>query len=107
MSDDEIHVGDIGTVLELTLKETINNSHIPVDISSASVKDITLRRPDLTTVTRDGTFSTDGTDGKLTFTTIAGDLSMDGCYSLQVYLELAAWDGFSNIGEFEAHPNLV
>lgn len=102
MADDEIHVGDIGTVLELALTD----SDGVVDISAATVKDITLQRPDLTTVTRAGVFVTDGTDGLLTFTTIAGDLSLDGCYNLQVYLELASWDGYSNIGLFEAHANL-
>jgi hypothetical protein len=107
MADDEIHVGDIGTVLELALTETIAGIATAVDISAATVKDITLRRPDLTTVTRAGVFVTDGTDGLITITTISGDLSMDGCYSLQVYLELASWDGYSNIGEFIAHVNLV
>ena len=103
---DEIHVGDIGTVLELTLKETVNGVSVAVDISAATVKDITLERPDETTVVRAGVFDTDGTDGVLTFTTIAGDLSLYGCYNLQVYLELAGWDGYSNIVEIEAHKNI-
>ncbi len=98
----EIRVGDIGTHLELELQEEC----VVVDISSASVKNITLQRPDKTSVTRAGTFTTDGTDGKIYLATIAGDLSMEGTYYIQAYIELPAWQGYSSVGEFEVHDNL-
>ncbi len=99
----EIRVDDIGTKLELEVLE----DSVAVDISTASTKDITLQRPDGTTIVHEGVFTTDGTEGKVYFTTSLGDLSMEGTYYIQVYIALATWQGYSTIGEFEVHDNLV
>lgn len=100
----KIRVGDINTVLEVELLE---NCDAVLPINSASVKTITIKRPDETTFTRDATFSVDGTDGKIYLLSIAGDLSMAGTYYIQAYIELVAWEGHSDIGDFEVFDNLV
>ncbi len=99
----QLRVGDVGTHLEI---EVLEDCNVPLDISTASVKDITIQRPDKTTVVKNGIFTTDGTDGKVYFLTAAGDLNIEGTYSIQIYLELPTWQGYSCIDEFEVHDNL-
>lgn len=102
MPKQQIRVGDVGTQLELEVLE----DSVAVDISGATTQDITLRRPDGTSVTQAGTFTTDGIDGKIHILTQAGDLSMEGTYMIQAHIALTTWDGYSSIGEFEVHENL-
>lgn len=102
MADKKLHVGDIGTIFELTVKEGVNI----VDVSNASTKDITLSRPDETTVVRAAGFFSDGLDGTLTFTIIADDLSMEGTYFLQAYLVLPSWSGYSDSIKVKVQANL-
>lgn len=98
----EIRVGDIGTQLELEIQE----NSVPLNVSTNTTMDITLKRPDNTAITRAGTFQTSGADGKIVFTTIAGDLTIEGTYKIQAFIVLPAWTGYSSIGEFEVHANL-
>jgi hypothetical protein len=102
--EQEIRVGDIGTVLEVELLE---NCVAGLPVNSATSKTITVVRPDKTSFTRAADFTTDGTDGKIYITTIAADLTMAGTYYIQAYIELASWEGNSGIGDFEVFKNLV
>lgn len=98
----DMHVGDIGTVIEVTLYD----GGSVVDISSATVKQFMLEKPDGTTVTKSASFTTDGTDGKLRYTTIANDLDTAGDWQLQVYVEMTAGKWNSDVGAFTVLPNL-
>lgn len=98
----DMHVGDIGTVLEVTLYD----SGSVVDVSSATVKQIILEKPDGTAVTKTASFTTDGADGKLRYTTIANDLDAPGDWNLQVYVEMPAGKWKSDVGVFTVLPNL-
>lgn len=100
----KVFVGAVGTTLEVELLENCAAA-LPVDTST--VKTITVVRPDGTTFTRAAVFTTDGTEGKIYILTIAGDLTVSGTYYIQAYLELPAWEGHSDIGEFEVYDNLV
>ncbi len=101
---EEIHVGDIGTVLEATIK----NINSPVDISSATVtKEILLKKPSGALLTKDGVFTTDGTDGKFEYTTISGDLDESGVWQIQSHVILSSGDWRSDIKEFSVFPNLA
>ena len=99
---DEIHVDDIGTSIEGTIKR----DGVIVDISTASVKNIIITRPDSTKTTYAGVFKTDGTDGILTYITVLGDLPIPGEYQLQAELTLTTWSGKSSIGKFDVVGNL-
>ena len=111
MAANEIHVGDIGTVFEVTLKDEGNSPEI-VDISTATVKELIFRAPNGTVTTHAAAFTTDGTDGKLQYTTIsASDLSISGDWRIQVHIVLgsasphdAEWH--SDIDNFACHENL-
>ena len=102
MAKDEIHLNDIGTIFEVTFKE---GSDV-VDISSATTKRIHFRKPNGAVVQQDGTFSSDGTDGKLKYTAVTDDLNVLGKWKLQGYVVLTAGTWSSSIDSFVVHPNL-
>lgn len=104
MAAEEIHKGDIGTIIELTIKD---GSQI-VDISGATTKDIFLKKPVSSTVlTKSGAFSTDGTDGKLRYSTINGDLDEVGVWEVQAHLINPAGEWRSDIKEMSVFDNLA
>ena len=88
MPQGEMRVGDIGTVLIFTLKET--ESEEILNISTATVKTILLKKPDGTVLTKTASFVTDGSDGKLKYKTISGDISIAGIWEAQAYIEMVA-----------------
>lgn len=100
---EEIHVGDIGTILEATIK----NINTVVDISTATTKSILLQKPSGAVLTKAGNFTTDGTDGKLDYTTISGDLDESGVWQIQSHVINAVGDWHSDIKSFSVFPNLT
>lgn len=105
MAVNEIHLGDIGTIFEITL---LDEGSTIVDISSATVtKDIKFQKPDGTLTTKPAAFKTDGTDGILQYTTVADDLDMTGFWTIQAYVVLTSWTGHSDVSSFQVHANLV
>lgn len=99
---ENLQKGDTDSKLELEILE----DGVAVDLINSSIKTITIRRPDLTIVTKTATFTTNGSDGKIIFTTALSDLSMEGTYFIQAYLKLPTWDGYSTLEQFEVHDNL-
>lgn len=100
---EEIHKGDIGTVLEVTLK---NGASI-VDISGATTKEIKLKKPITGTVlTKPGIFTTDGTDGKIRYITISGDLDEIGVWQVQAHVVLSTGDWHSDIKNMSVFDNV-
>lgn len=106
MSANEIHVGDINTAFTVTIQDDT----VIVPIQSATVtKQIKFKKPSGTVITKDASFVTDGTDGKMRWTTtLATDLDEAGKWYLQAYLVLTspAWTGHSDIGDFVVYANL-
>ena len=103
MAAGEIHVGDIGTVFEFTFLEDAE----PVDISAAQVLQATFRKPDGTTVTKSGTLSTDGQDGKMRYVTVTSDLDMGGQWSTQGFVRLPTGEWHSDVAVFDVYRNLA
>lgn len=103
MAVNEIHLNDVGTRLGVTVKE----GGSVVDISGATAtKQIKLYKPSGTTVTKDADFTTDGTDGKMEYVTVADDLDEVGVWRIQGYLSFDGWTGHTDISEFEVFENL-
>jgi len=108
MAINEVHVGDIGTVFEVTLKD----GDVIVDLSSVvgagTTKEIIFKAPDKTVKTFSAAFKTDGTDGIIQYTTEAAtDLHKQGTWKIQahvVFSPTAEWK--SDIAEFEVYKNL-
>jgi hypothetical protein len=99
---EEIHVADAGTVFQVTIKD----GNTPVDISAATVKQIKFQKKGSSTVTKDAIFATNGEDGILEYTTVAGDFASAGTWQLQAHVKTPSGEWSSNIIPFTVFPNL-
>lgn len=102
MAANEIHIGDIGTILRVTVKD----GDTAVNISSATSKIIILEDPDGNNSEKTAIFTTDGTDGKIQYTTIAGDLDERGNWSIQAKIVMPSGTWYSDVSVFQVHENL-
>ena len=98
----EFGLGDVGNTLILTVLE----DEIAKDISTATVKEYFIKRPNEISVKVTVPFNTDGTDGKLRYIFAAGDLDIVGLYEVQVSLETPLWDGKSSSFFFTVRETL-
>lgn len=98
----EIRQNDVGTKIRL---EVIENDAV-VDISTATGMQIVFLRPDNTKVTKTATLATDGKDGLMQYTTIAGDMEQAGFWQAQGSLTIGTWSGKTAPVSFEVQPNL-
>lgn len=98
----EIHVDDIGTKFSITIKD---GDEI-VDISNATSIVLTFKRPDDELIYRSGVFTTDGTDGKVYYDIVSGDLDEAGYYKLQGKVSSPSGVFHTNIHSFQVHCNL-
>ncbi|MAK37644.1 MAG: hypothetical protein CMC15_15910 [Flavobacteriaceae bacterium] len=98
----QIHVNDVGT----TLIGTVLDSGVAVDISSASSIQMLIKKPDQTTLTKTASFNSDGTDGKMKYVTISGDIDQAGNYKIQGKVVLGTATYFSSVSTFKVYCNL-
>tara|TARA_R100001244_G_C5106332_1_gene120042 strand:- start:104 stop:412 length:309 start_codon:yes stop_codon:yes gene_type:complete len=102
MAANEIHLNDIGTQFLLTIKD----GSTAVDISTASTKQIIIKKPSGTKITEAATFSTNGSDGKIYYSTVADDLDETGSYKLQGKVIISDGTFYTDITTFKVHRNL-
>lgn len=102
---DIIHVGDVGTVITVTIYE--DDGTTAIDVSTATTKTIYIKKPDGTVITGAGTFTTDGTDGKIYYTGASGNFSIPGTYQCQGYVEIGSAKYFSTVGTFTVRKNIA
>jgi|TARA_B100001564_G_C20560376_1_gene633460 uncharacterized protein YbcV (DUF1398 family) len=98
----QIHVNDVGTKFLATIKD----DGVVVDISSAISITMMFKKPDDEVVEKSGTLDSSGTDGKVYYTTIAGDLDEAGLYKLQAKVVLSTGTYYTDIYSFKVHCNL-
>ena len=101
MSD--IHVGYQG----LVLKPRFTDDGAVVDISAATGRTIRLRDPDGTTSDKTATFTTDGTDGYIQYTTDADDLNKAGKWQAQAIVTGPSLNIPTKKFSFVVKPNLA
>jgi hypothetical protein len=98
----DIFVGDYGIPLEVTI--TVNGqAH---DISNATQKGLTFKKPDGSSVSKTPTFKTDGTDGILSYTFEQGVLDMTGKWKFQAYVVTPTSGRHTEHGEIDVGSNL-
>ncbi len=100
---EELHIGDVGTRILSTI---VDESADPVDLSSATTINYLLRKPSGTISTLGATLFTDGTDGKIYFTTLSTTLDEAGFYKLQAYIETPTKQWHTDKVAFRVYPNL-
>lgn len=102
MAANEIHYGDVGTSLQVTVKD----GNDVLDVSAASTKQILLLKPGGDLLTKTASFVTDGTDGVIKYVTISGDLDELGMWKIQVYVVIGSSEWHSDVGTFKVFPNI-
>ena len=98
----EIHVNDIGTQFIITIKD----GGSAVDISSSTDQKVYIKKPNTTTLEKDASFLTDGTDGKIEYIAVAGDLDSPGNYKIQAKIEMGGSVYYSSSATFKVHCNI-
>jgi hypothetical protein len=95
------------------LRTTIKKAGTIFDISSASLMQVRIFRPDGTTTTGTAGFHTDGTDGMVSYTTVATDTAPGGTevpgpyrFRFRVVDASNALDGWFDDHQFTAELNL-
>ena len=78
-----VHQNDVGTLFRITVTEKVWNAatecwDTAVDISDATSTEILFLLPSGKVKVRPAAFSSDGTDGKIEYTTTAGDIDEAG-----------------------------
>ena len=99
----EIHVGDIGTILRVTIYD---GTEI-VDVSNVDSKTIYLQKPTGETLTKTAVYYTDGTDGIIQYVTESGDLDQAGTWQIQAKIDFGTDVFNTNIEKFKVLRNLV
>lgn len=99
----EIHLNDIGTQFTITIKDCNSNA---IDISASTSLQVIFKKPSGSTLTKDGTFYTDGTDGKISYTTVDGDLNEIGSWKIQAQVIALNGSWKSDFKTFKVHRNL-
>ena len=103
MAAGEVRVGDIGTLF----RATILDGSTAVDVSSASPMVLTFKPPRSTSFTKATTFTTDGINGQVEYTSTGADvIDEPGSWKLQWVATLTAGTFKSDMYEFTVHKNL-
>ena len=87
-------VGDIGTIIEAEITE----SGAVLGVSAATGMTILVTRPDGTTESLAGSFTTDGTDGKIYGLSTVDTFTLKGAYIYDPVFTLGGWSGSSTHG---------
>lgn len=103
-ADKEIRLGDVGTQFIVTVKSA--NGSI-VDISGFTTYEIFFKKPNGESETKTAALYTDGTDGKITYTTVDGDIDVAGLWRMQARLSNLNSQYSSDIVMFIVYRNLV
>lgn len=98
-----VHQSDVGTVFELTI---VDQDSAVVDISTAT-RQILFEKPSGATLTKTAALVTDGTDGKMKYVTIAGDLTPAGFWFVQGVVTIGLNTWHTDALAFTVLPNLV
>lgn len=102
MAAEEIHVNDIGTVFTVLIKDGDDVQ----DVSSATTKELIFLKPSGEKLTKSASFTTDGTDGYIQYTTVDGDVDETGVWKIQAHIVIGDLDVSSDVSAFRVYPNL-
>lgn len=101
----DVHLNDIGTIFELTI---LDQDDAVVNVSSAvgaGTKVIRFEKPDGSVVSQEAVFSTNGTDGKIRYVSLSGDIDQVGTWSMQGFVNITAGEFSTECPEFPVRPN--
>lgn len=101
-----IHQNDIGTRFLFTIKDYATND--TVDISSASSRQIFIKKPSNTVLTKTASILSSGSasSGVMYYDTVAGDLDEAGWYKMQGRVALPSGTYSTTLYGFQVNCNL-
>ena len=105
MAAEEIHIGDVGTIFEVTLLDNLT----VIDISLATVMQIIFVKPDATKtkVVNTAVLSGDGSDGKMRYIiALDSELDIKGNWKIQGKVTLPTGSWSTDIDKFKVYENL-
>ena len=102
MTANEIHVNDVGTKFLVT----VTDGSSAVNISSATTKELIIKKPSGTKLTKATSFTSDVTDGKMQYSIASDDLDEAGSYKLQGKVVISDGTFYTDIHTFKVHRNL-
>lgn len=105
-SEQELHYNDIGTAFLVTIKDCVSGTATAMDISSASTVELILKSPSGVSKTKTASFTTDGTDGKIQYITVDGDLDEIGTWRIQSKVVIGSGTWRTDVGVFRVYENL-
>ena len=89
-----VRIGTVGCVFRVTIKD--EQTRLPINLSSATVKQLVMTNQYGSRKTFDCAFTTDGTDGTIQYTTISGDLSASGIHTFKAYIVTPTLSGYTS-----------
>lgn len=98
----DIHIGDI---VQFQI-QILDQNGIAPDISSATIKDFLLQKPDGSFITKSMFFYTDGTDGIVIYITNNSDLDQSGQWRYQIHLIYDSNEQHTDVTKFKVLANL-
>ena len=98
----EIHVDDIGVNFNIT----VMNGSVPLDVSNADNIYIIFQKPDGSDLIKTASLITDGTDGNIRYTTVAGDLDQVGTWQIQAKVDFTISVFSTDIQKFKVYRNI-
>ena len=102
---------DVSPVQKNTIGFAINvqvlTNFKPMDLSEASVKTLLLKKPSGAVIQRSLSFLNNGSDGKLIYYTVSGDLDQDGDWQLQAQVSNPDGIWWTDTTTFTVLPNLA
>ena len=99
----EVQEATIGVMIEYTVLDTLG---VALDISGATTKKLVFKKPNGVVITKDADYTTDGSDGKLQYSSTTGDLLPYGTWSVQAYIVRSGLDGRTERATFSVLRNL-
>lgn len=95
----QLVINDVGTTIRVRVR---SGDGTVFNLSTATItKELTFTLPDLSTVTKAGTFVTDGTDGKIKYVTEAGFLTLAGIWKVRGHFVGAGFDRKTDQAAFD------
>jgi hypothetical protein len=98
----EVRVGDIGTIFQITVRDSTN----VVNLSNATSISLVFKKPNKQIITRSAAVAGDGTGGIVTYTSKEGDFDIKGNYQMQITIVSSSGAWSSNIVGFQVYPCL-
>jgi hypothetical protein len=98
----EIHYGDIGVNFNIT----VMNGDAVLNVSNANSISIIFQKPDSSDLTKTASLVTNGTDGKIKYTTVAGDLDQIGTWQIQARVDFGASVFSTDVQKFKVYRNI-